>query len=146
MNKLSKIIPLIISVFLVACVSNPPILVPDSAGNEFISAVSMSCSKPYKLEQDCSGFSGPTKKINLSGVEMKVAGTADGKVVVLFGGKNKGSRGETTNLGYEMMKRELSQNNVNILKATPIVSSNILFGYALETDKPTYQLLSKFGI
>jgi len=137
---------LIMAVSLTACVSNPPVLVPDALNSKSISGISMSCSSPYELSNDCSGLSGPTKKIAISGVKMKVAGTDDGKVIMMFGYSSLSPNMQEINTGYEMIKRELVTNNITIVKVKPVVSSNILFGYALETDKPSYDVLSQFGI
>jgi hypothetical protein len=143
MKKRSFIILMV--TFLSGCVSNPPLLVPDSEGKEYISAIGMTCSKPYVLENDCSGFSGPTKKLLISEVEIKMAGSEDGKVIVIFGGKSHGTQAETANIGYELVKKELYSNNIEITNTRPIVSANILFGYALETDKAAYALFDKYA-
>ena len=131
------------AVLLVACVSNPPVLVPDSMSNASITAVGMTCSSPYELSQDCSGLSGPTKKISISGMEMKVAGTSDGTVIVMFGTSSMSPNMQEINASYELIKRELVANQIGIIKVTPIISSNILFGYAIETDRPSYEFIFK---
>ncbi|QFT55379.1 hypothetical protein [Microbulbifer sp. THAF38] len=131
------------AVLLTACVSNPPVLVPDSLNNDSISAVGMTCSSPHQLSQDCSGLSGPTKKISISGMKMKVAGSSDGTVIVMFGSSSMSPNMQEINTSYELIKRELVASKIGIIKVTPVISSNILFGYAIETDKPAYELISK---
>lgn len=123
---------------LAACVSNPPVLVPDSAGNAAISAVGMTCSKPYELVKDCSGLSGPTREISLSGLSMKVAGSDDGRVIVVFGTSSLRPNMQEINTSFEIVKGKLGEQGVALMKVTPVVSSNILFGYAIEVDKPAY--------
>lgn len=140
---MSKNILLFSAVLLTACVSNPPILVPDSLNNDSISAVGMTCSSPHELSQDCSGLSGPTKKISISGMKMKVAGTSGGTVIVMFGTSSMNPNMQEINASYELIKRELVANKIGIIKVTPVISTNILFGYAIETDKPAYELISK---
>lgn len=133
------------AVLLTACVSNPPVLVPDSVNNDSISAIGMTCGSPHKLSQDCSGLSGPTKKISISGIKMKVAGTSDGTVIVMFGTSSISPNMQEINTSYELIKRALVANKIGIVKTTPVISSNILFGYAIETDKPAYKLISEQG-
>ncbi|MEX2961554.1 hypothetical protein [Microbulbifer sp. TYP-18] len=140
---IKNILIIFIATLLTACISNPPVLVPDSLKNDSISAIGMTCNSPYKLEQDCSSLSGPTKKVFISGVEMKVAGTSDGKVIVMFGASSISPNMQEINTSYELIKRELVSNEVDILKVTPVISSNILFGYAIETDKSAYSFISK---
>ena len=101
---------------LTGCVSTPPVLVPDSLNNKSISAVGMSCSSPYKLEKDCSSLSGPTKKIAISGVKMKVSATSDGKSIVMFGNSSLSPNMQEINTSYELIKRELVANKINIVK------------------------------
>ena len=138
-----NILLLFFSVLLTACVSTPTVIVPDSLNNDSISAVGMTCSSPHKLSRDCSGLSGPTKNICISGIKMKVAGTSDGMVVVMFGTSSMNPNMQEINASYELIKRELVGNKIGIVKATPVISSNILFGYAIETDKPAYEIISK---
>lgn len=131
---------------LTGCVSSPAIRVTDAEGVESVSGVSMGCDSPFMLTRDCSGFSGPTLDISLGGHEVKVAGNDDQTVTVIFGGKVMSGVSQATNLGYELMKRELVKRGINIVKITPIESSGLMFGYAVETDVPNYQIWKEFKI
>jgi len=131
---------------LTGCASAPAIRVADAEGIEAVSGVSMGCENPFKLTRDCSGFSGPTKSINLNGHKVKVAGNEEQTITVIFGGKLVSGVTQATNLGYELLKRELSNRNIKILKVTPIESSGLMFGYAVETDVPHYQIWEDFKI
>jgi hypothetical protein len=44
----------------------------------------ITCSNPYELSQDCSSFSGAKRKVQIGGLEVKVAGSAAGDVVLLM--------------------------------------------------------------
>jgi hypothetical protein len=52
-------------------------------GVETTSAIWASCSKPYRLTQDCSFWSGAALKISIDGVRASIAGSEDGKIVLL---------------------------------------------------------------
>ncbi len=54
-------------------------------GIETTSAVWMSCSKPYRLTQDCSFWFGANRKISIEGVEGNIAGSKDGMIVLVQG-------------------------------------------------------------
>jgi len=133
------------SLVLAACSSTPAIRVADAQGVESTSAIGMGCDKPFALTQDCSGWSGPTKKINLGGQQVKVAGNADGTVTVMFG-PNSSKATQVTNLGYELLKRELVEKGFKITKVTPIESAGMMFGYAIETTEPNYHIWNEFTV
>lgn len=130
---------------LMGCASTPPTLVPDAQGIDAVSAVRMGCKKPWPLTQDCSGMSGPTRLVELNEVQFKVAGTDDETITVMFGGTNIGNQGKTSNVGFEMMKRELVSRGHKILSVTPIVSGSIVFGYAVQTERPSYGVWNEFS-
>lgn len=121
-------------------------MVPEAQGAKAVSALSMSCSRPWGLTQDCSTLAGPSRLINVNGVEVKVAGNDEGTITVMFGGTNVGNLGQRSNAGFEMMKRELSLRGHDIVAVTPIVSAGTVFGYAIETRASTYALWTEFSV
>lgn len=135
----------LIATVLSGCSSAPAIRVSDTEGVDSVSAIGMSCTKPFALTQDCSRWSGPTKKISVGGQEVKVAGNEEGTITVLFG-ENNSKATQTTNLGFDLLKRELITKGFNIVKVTPIESAGLMFGYAIETTEPNYQLWDEFSI
>lgn len=128
---------------LVGCASEPAVRVSDADGMESVSAVGMSCGKPFALTQDCSMWSGPTKKINVGGKDIKVGGNADGTVTVMFGQERST---QATNLAYDLLKRELVQRGYEITSVTPIESAGLMFGYAIETTEPNYRVWDEFAV
>ena len=129
------------AVVLIGCSSGPAVRVADAEGIAAVSAIGMGCGKPFALTQDCSGWSGPTKKISVGGRELKVAANAEGNITVVFGGDTEGS-----NLGFELLKRELVTRGYEIVKVTPIESAGVMFGYAIETTEPNYHLWNEFAV
>lgn len=122
------------------CASEPAPRVSDAQGVESISAITMGCGKPFELTQDCSMWSGPTKKIEVGGQVIKVAGNAEGTRTVLFGQNN------SSNLAYDLLKRELVSRGYEIEKVTPIESAGRMFGYAIETSEPNYHIWNEFAV
>ena len=129
---------------LTACASEPAVRVSDAEGVESVSAIAMSCKKPFGLTKDCSNLSGPTKKISLGGHPVRVAGNEDDTITVLFG-KNSSKATETSNLGYELVKRELVKRGYEIIQVTPIESAGLMFGYAVQTTEPSYQIWGEYA-
>lgn len=140
--KIIKILTLIAFLCLVACASNPALRVSDAQGIDSVSAIGMTCKKPFALTQNCSGFSGPSKKITVNGQNLKVGGNSDGTITVMFG-KNST---QSANLGFDLLKAELISRGHSITKVTPIESSGIMFGYAIETAKPSYDIWKEFVV
>lgn len=133
------------AVLMVGCASEPAVRVSDAEGVESVSAVAMSCGKPFALTQDCSMWSGPTKKISVGGHDVKVAGNAEGTVTVMFG-ENNTKATQTSNLAYDLLKRELVSRGYEITRVTPIESAGLMFGYAIETTEPNYPLWEEFAV
>lgn len=129
----------------IGCTSNPAIRVSDAEGIESISAIGMSCKKPFKLTKNCSLWSGPTKKISIDNVKMKVSSNEEGNITVMFS-KNSATATPITNLAYELIKKELTKRGFKIIKVTPIESTGIMFGYAIQTDKPSYHIWDEFKL
>ena len=143
---LRVIFSLTVVVGLAGCTSNPPVLVTEAQGVEPVSAIRMGCRKPWPLTQNCTSLSGPTKLVEINEVRFKVAGTAEETTTVMFGGTRLGNQGSTSNVGFEMMKRELVTRGHEIVSVVPIISSGTVFGYAIETKEPTYQIWQEFAV
>ena len=143
MKKLTFVL-LVTVVGLSGCVSAPAVRVADACDMESVSAVGMSCKKPFGLIKDCSGWSGPTKSISIDGNDLKIAANDDDTIVVMFS-KNSPKATQASNLGYELMKKVLVTRGFTILKVTPIESAGLMFGYAIETEKPNYQIWDEFA-
>lgn len=127
------------------CASSTAIRVSDADGVESISAIAMSCRKPFELTQDCSILSGPTKKISVDGHEVKVAGSSDGTITVMFGG-GVARATQNSNLGFELLKKALIERGFAISSVTPIESAGSMFGYAIATSQPSYHLWDEFVV
>lgn len=139
----------IILACLAGCGGMPPV-VPDAEGVESVSAIGMGCNKPYKLTRSCSGFSGATREVRLSGVEFKIAGTEDGTVVLIMNARQlsnaaRGKSTEASNIAYEVAKKHLVDRGVEIRLVEPVASGSLLAGYIVTTDADGYALLSEFA-
>ena len=126
-------------------------IVPDAEGVKNVSAISLGCNKPYKFTQDCSGFSGATRRVELSGFQFKIAGTQDGTVILMMGAKQmsdavSGKSTETANIAYEVTKKFLVGEDTRITLVEPVSSGSLLAGYIITTDKDAYTMLSQYSV
>ncbi len=126
-------------------------IVPDAEGVEHVFAIGMGCNKPYELSQSCSGFSGATRLVEISGFQFKIAGTADGTVVLMMGAKQmsdawSGRSGETANIAFEVVKKYLVDEGVSITLVEPVSSGALLSGYIVTADGDAYSLLSRHSV
>ena len=126
-------------------------IVPDAEGVEHISAIGMGCNKPYELTQDCSGFSGSTRLVELSEFRFKIAGSEDGSIVLMMGAKPtsdawSGKSTETANVAYELAKKHLLENGITINKVEPVSSGALLAGYVITTDGDAFGTLSRLTV
>ena len=120
--------------------------VPDAQGEEHISAIGMGCSKPYELTQDCSGFSGATRLVEVGDFQYKIAGSEDGTVVLMMGAKPNsdawsGKSTEKANVAYELTKKLLMDNGIRVTRTEPVSSGALLAGYVITTDGDAYDVL-----
>ena len=148
-GEIMKFLPTVFIAALASAVvgcSRPAVRVLDAEGATSVSSLGMTCERPFGLTQDCSSWRGPTKKINVGGHAIKVAGNADGTVVVLFGQDNNRKERQTANLAYELLKRELVDRGYEIAKVTPIEFDGLMSGYAIETTEPNYHLWHEFSV
>lgn len=137
----------VVSVGIVLASCSQANLVPDAEGAEPISSIGMSCGKPYKLTQDCSIWDGARRKIRVKELDMKVAATEDGSIVVVTGTKRLSSSYEAmTNTAYEVVKRELYENDISITEVRPIATAGELYGYLIIADGDAYSILKEYSV
>lgn len=139
-----------LALFLGAC-GTVTAVVPDAEGVEHISAIGMGCKKPYPLTQDCSGFSGAKRVVEINDFRYKIAGSEDGTVVLMMSAKPNsdawsGKSTETANVAYEVTKRYLSDNGIQVTKAEPVSSGTLLAGYVITTTGDAYTQLSEMTV
>lgn len=139
------------SALLLAACGTVTAIVPDAEGVDHISAIGMGCNKPYVLTQDCSGFSGATRLIEVADFQFKIAGSEDGSVVLMMGAKPtsdawSGKSSETANIAYEVTKKALAENGITVTKAEPVSSGSMLAGYVISTTGDAYKVLREMTV
>ncbi len=142
------------SVVAMGCASTP---VVEGAEDE-ISAVSMSCKKPYVFTQDCSAWSGAKRTVELEGFEIKVAANEPGDVVLVMDAHafsrsmlegvslhiGKDHHSVASNNSFEAVRRVLAKGGKSIVRFRPVTSFGNIDGYVLELDSDGYSLLKGY--
>ncbi len=107
----------------------------------------MTCNRPYIFTQNCSTWSGATREIEINGVEMKIAGTADGRVVLVFptnvnSHAFRGDLNQASGRAVHEVYVQLQADGVAIEHKIPVKSGGNFMGYVLELDRDGYSLLT----
>ncbi len=147
------------SLFCVAiisgCVSSP--IVKDAKDEEMISSLFATCNDPYELSEDCSIFSGATRSIYIDNFEIKIAGSADGKTVLIMDTEiaynaciagltfSLITNSQRANRSYELIKQELNKKGLPISKVQPFGSYGNVDGYFIHSNEDIYSYLKIFS-
>jgi len=136
-----------------------------------VSSMSMTCKSPYLLQQDCSALSGPKRKIVLDGHKAKIAGSDNGRVVVIlhiqqvfepqekenndsgeidpfadpFEGTNRMHTKELNKSGLEAVKARLEQNGLEILQLFRVAAPARDIGFILVLNGDGYSVLKGYS-
>lgn len=127
--------------------------VEDASPEEWVSEWKASCSEPYRLTQDCSDLSGARREVIIEGIRLKVAGSEDGKIVLIMDSKTIGEGFKTPieqsskniNLGYNAVKKELTEQNIQIEKAVAVKLLDQVRGYYLILDGDGYSIIKAYS-
>lgn len=129
--------------FITGCATGPHIQVADVNAKP-VSVFKISCKSPFKLTQNCSGFSGPTKSIAIDGFKFKVSGNESGTITLMYN-SILGPNAVKSNRNYELMKREILSHGIEIVSVIPLLNQNKIQGYAISTKEPSYQIWDQFA-
>ena len=136
-------------------------VVDDAKGTDSVWIGNVTCKRPYKLTQDCKGWSRANRKIKLNEFKIKISGSEDGKVIFImdsYRGINTllesisplidlaDPTAEGTNNAFVAIKTELKKNNVEIEKVVPVTNLGSIDGYFLILNSNGYEILSQYTI
>jgi hypothetical protein len=83
-NLLSITLALCALFTLSACISAPSVISYKGTQIKAHNAATASCTEPYQLTRNCSDWSGAELKVQFQGLKARVAGTEDGKTVMVM--------------------------------------------------------------
>jgi hypothetical protein len=109
-----------------------------------LSAITVTCNKPYKIEQDCSIWSGATRLIKIKDQKIRVAGSDDGKIILV---KDKLiTNDESVFACFELVREELLSKGISIMKVTKLMTLGEVKGCILELDGDGYSILKEYSV
>ena len=144
------------AIMVAGCASTE--IVQGAHKEEMVSTFRVTCNNPHKLTQDCSNAMGAKRTIRIADKKIKVAGTEDGKTVLIMDAhplRNAvltgvtlfmyDAQSEENNYSYMRVKWALEKNGIHILKVVPMYSTGSVDGYFLELDGDGYSVLKQYG-
>jgi hypothetical protein len=109
-----------------------------------VDGITATCSQPYKLTQSCNIFSGASRLITVGGQKLKIAGSADGRVILIRSASlldlNVTTSGSSQ---YEAVRQALNRANLHIVRQRDMVTSGSPVGFFLELDGDGYSALTQ---
>jgi len=125
-----------------------PVAAPKPGGKpiqlQSVSGITATCNEPYKLTRSCNIFTGPSRSITVGGQKLKIAGSADGRVVLIRSASlldlNVTTSGSPQ---YEAVRVALNRANLHILRQRDMVTSGSPVGFFLELDGDGYSALTQ---
>ncbi len=114
--------------------------------SEIISAVTMTCDNPYQLGQDCSKKR-PNRTIRIGDQEMKIAGSNDGKVVLIMNMQERFIDDASALACFELVRNELlAKGGITVQKAVNVMWARKIRGFFLELDGDGYSFLKNYSV
>ncbi|MCW1885314.1 hypothetical protein OKA04_11285 [Luteolibacter flavescens] len=110
-----------------------------------VSGLTATCSNPYPLTQSCNIWSGAARRIEVGGQKLKIAGSADGKIILIrdAGLVPKNAVSSKGSAQYDAVKAALEASGVWVLKQRDMVSAGKTVGFFLETSGDAYGAITK---
>ncbi len=138
MTKLA--LPLALMLVLAGCVSTPTQVSVKGKVIPAVNGLSMSCTTPHALTQDCSGFSGATFKVEHGGVKFKVAGSADGRVVLAMALPMAPNQLEAEQV-HDAVLAVASGLGAKAEKTEGVAAGALIVGFVFSFDRDVYSAL-----
>ena len=139
--------PLIVTVgaALAGCFSTPTVVSYKGQPVNAFSALSMTCTDPYEFVQDCSGFSGPTLRVKLRDLTVKVAGSSDGRIILVISQGVQPTQ-YLTEQAADAVQAEATTVNAKVLRIEGVALGGHVPGYILHFDKDVYTTVKKSAV
>jgi hypothetical protein len=110
-----------------------------------VNGATATCSNPYPLTQSCNIWSGASRRIDLGGRKLKIAGSADGRIILIRDAAllPKNAVSSKGSAQYDAVQAALHRSGIRVLKQRDMVSAGKTVGFFLETDGNAYAALTK---
>ena len=123
----------------------------EAQGQEVVNAITMGCSRPFKLEQDCDSWQGANRLVEVKGLRMRVSSSKSGKLVLLMVNRKECNYGSShcstvsNNRNFELIKSLFIENEIKIRNVIPVVNDEVIAEDIVQDIKKAKSLLMDAG-
>lgn len=135
---------LVLAAGLSGCMTTPEAVSFKGTSVSTVNGISMSCSNPYPLAQDCSVWSGATLRIKAGDRFMKVSGSAEGRTVFVMAEKSTPTQLELEQ-AVDAVQAAVAPAGAKTVKIEAVTVGNIIVGYILTFDADAYTTLKRLA-
>ncbi|WP_445355889.1 hypothetical protein ACJJI5_07395 [Microbulbifer sp. EKSA008] len=141
----------VVGMVLTACVNVQAVKslsVEDARNSDPINGATAGCSS-FGVSKDCNIISGATRVVSIEGSKMRIAGSEDGRTVMIMHDSDECGITETdcqtkvNNRNYAAIKKYYSSIGVSISSVRAIAAADFIGGYSLTLDNDGYSVLEK---
>jgi hypothetical protein len=130
--------------FLSACTNTPTIITfNDQSVGTYNPAAG--CTS-LQLSQDCSKVIGATRHIKIDEIELRIAGSADGRVLLVMSKPTLSPDTAALKRGATAIKNFLLSKGIDIIESKAIYGDNLIVGYHYTFDTDGYSYLKALTI
>ena len=135
-----------LAMVLVGCATAPATATFKGMNIPTVSAVTMNCTTPYPLTQNCSPTGGASLRVGIKGQIARVAATADGRTVVVMTDAAIPTQAKSEEAA-EAVGGVVEATGARLLKmeALAIIGGAVL-GYVLHFDRDVYTALRRNAV
>lgn len=133
------------AVVLAGCATAPPTATFKGAQVPTVSGITVTCTSPYVFTQHCSpGGGGASLKLLINNVPMRVAGTADGRSIVVMSEAAIPTQ-QRAEEAVEAMGAAAEPTGARLVKMEAIALVGVgVLGYIIHFDRDVYSGLRRF--
>jgi hypothetical protein len=109
-----------------------------------VTTISVTCNKPYKIEQDCSIWGGAKRTIKIKERKIRVAGSDDGMIILVM--DKPFADDESVFACFELVREELLSKGISVVKVVKMVTRGKVRGCILQLDGDGYSILKSYSV
>lgn len=140
--NLLVLLPIIIS----GCVSVPSSVDFNGRDVPAIGPLGAGCKKPYVLTQDCSGFSGATRKIRFHDNIVRIAGSEDGTTFMVMADSALSFKTFELTVTSSNLEKHLLDLGFELIETKAMAVNDDIAGLFFVFDGDVYTVLKEFTV
>lgn len=137
---------LALAVGMSGCATTPAVASFKGTPVSTVSGISLSCSSPYALTQNCSAWSGASLRVQARNQVVKVAGSADGKVVFVMSDKSSAPSQFELEQAVDAVQQVAGTTGAKTVKIEAVAVGAMVAGFIVTFDADAYAALKRNAI